>query len=263
MIVERMPELKLRTLIIDDEPLAREAIRTRLTGDGDIKIVGEASNGKQAIREIQHRKPDLVFLDVQMPDLDGFRVLSSLGPTHLPIVVFVTAYEQHALRAFEVHALDYILKPFDDERFQDALSRAKSYWRRDRGNQFESRLRELLTHKLAGMGYLDRMIVRETGRISFVKIEDIKWFRAEGNYVKLFVGKHTHMLHTSMNALEARLDPRRFFRIHRSLIINVEHLQELRPWHTGEYIVVMRDGTELTMSRGYRDRLDQLLSAFR
>lgn len=258
-----MTELRLRTLIVDDEPLAREAIRTRIQLDDEIEIVGEASSGKQALREIQHRKPDLVFLDVQMPDLDGFAILEALGPSPLPIIVFVTAFEQHALRAFEVHALDYILKPFDDERFQEALKRAKDHWRRNRGHELESKLRELLARKIQGNGYLDRMIVKETGRISFVKTEDIKWFRAEGNYVKLFLGKQTHMLHTSMNALEAQLDPKRFFRIHRSLIINIEHLQELRPWHTGEYVVIMRDGTELTMSRGYRDRLNDLLSVFK
>ena len=258
-----MTELRLRTLIVDDEPLAREAIRTRIQLDDEIEIVGEASSGKQALREIQHRKPDLVFLDVQMPDLDGFAILEALGPSPLPIIVFVTAFEQHALRAFEVHALDYILKPFDDERFQEALKRAKDHWRRNRGHELESKLRELLARKILGSGYLDRMIVKETGRISFVKTEDIKWFRAEGNYVKLFLGKQTHMLHTSMNALEAQLDPKRFFRIHRSLIINIEHLQELRPWHTGEYVVIMRDGTELTMSRGYRDRLNDLLSVFK
>ena len=255
--------MHLRTLIVDDEPLGREAIRTRLALDDEIRIVGEASNGKQAIREIQHHKPDLVFLDVQMPDADGFEVLSSADSNSLPIVIFVTAFEQHALRAFEVHALDYLLKPFDDDRFQVALERAKSAWRKDRGHQLQSKLRDLLTDRIDGPKYLDRMIVKETGRISFVKTEDIKWFRAEGNYVKLFLGKQTHMLHTSMNALEAQLDPKRFFRIHRSLIINIEHLQELRPWHTGEYVVVMRDGTELTMSRGYRDRLDDLLSVFK
>jgi two-component system LytT family response regulator len=258
-----MTELRLRTLIVDDEPLAREAIRTRIQLDNEIEIVGEASSGKQALREIQHRKPDLVFLDVQMPDLDGFAILEALGSSPLPIIVFVTAFEQHALRAFEVHALDYILKPFDDERFQEALKRAKDHWRRNRGHELESKLRELLARKIQGSNYLDRMIVKETGRISFVKTEDIKWFRAEGNYVKLFLGKQTHMLHTSMNALEAQLDPKRFFRIHRSLIINIEHLQELRPWHTGEYVVIMRDGTELTMSRGYRDRLNDLLSVFK
>ena len=256
-----MPKSRIRTIIVDDEPLAREAIRTRIALDDEIEIVAEACNGRQAIKEIRHRKPDLVFLDVQMPDLDGFQVLASLKESKLPIVVFVTAYEQHALRAFEVHALDYLLKPFDDERFQDALSRAKKSWRKDRGGDLEAKLRQVLDHKLEGK--LDRMIVKETGRISFVKTDDIKWFRAEGNYVKLFVGKHSHMLHTSMNALEAQLDQSRFFRIHRSLIINIEHLQELRPWHTGEYIVVMRDGTELTMSRGYRDRLEQVLSAFK
>jgi two-component system LytT family response regulator len=258
-----MTYAKLKTLIVDDEPLAREALRVKLTADEEFEIVGEAGNGKQAIKEIQRLKPDLLFLDVQMPDLDGFQVLAALRRSELPMVTFVTAFEQHAVRGFEVHALDYLLKPFDDDRLQETFTRVKVQWRQDRGSLLESRLRELLDRKREDKKHHDRMIVREKGKISFVRTGEIKWFRAEGNYVKLFLGQNSHMLHTTMNSLQSQLDPARFFRIHRSVIINIDHLQELRPWQTGEYVVIMRDGTELTMSRGYRNQLDELLGAFK
>jgi two-component system LytT family response regulator len=248
----------IRTLIVDDEPLARQRLRALLEADPDVELVGECGDGREAVAVLQKIRPDLVFLDVQMPALDGFGVLAAVGG-RLPVVVFVTAHDRYALRAFEVHALDYLLKPFDKDRFHTALARAKAQVRREQDGAVSQRLLDLLKDVREPRNALGRLVVKSGGRVYFVRVEDIDWVEAAGNYVRLHVGKEDHLLRESMAGLEARLDAARFLRIHRSTIVNVERIRELQPAFHGDYAVILRDGTELTLSRGYRDRLQALL----
>ena len=257
----------LRTLIVDDEPLARDTLRRLLGEDGEVELVGDCVGGDDAVRRIRDHEPDIVFLDVQMPEVDGFEVLRRLGPLRVPAVVFVTAYDAYALRAFEAEALDYLLKPFDDERFFRVLRRAKE------------RVREQRAHRLAGslvaeLGaapamapvpgpaagtYAERVAVRQEGRIVFVRTEDVDWIEAADYCVRLHAGGRVHLLRESMRDLEARLDPARFVRIHSSALVNLTRIRELEPHFHGEYVVVMQDGARLRLSRGRRDGLHRLL----
>jgi two-component system LytT family response regulator len=197
-----------------------------------------------------------MFLDVQMPVLDGFGVLEALGETALPVVIFVTAHDRYALKAFEVHALDYLLKPFDQPRFAAALKRAKDQVKKDRTGAMDQRLLDLLQERSKGS---ERLVIRSAGRVTFVRKEDIDWIEAAGNYVRLHTGKEDHLLRESMNGLEAKLDPKRFVRIHRSTIVNVERIRELQPAFHGDYVIFLQDGTELALSRNYRDSLKNAL----
>jgi two-component system LytT family response regulator len=249
----------IRTLIVDDEPLARQRVRALLEGEPDVEVVGECGDGRRAAAAIAELKPDLVFLDVQMPHLDGFGVLDAVRADHLPAVVFVTAYDRYALRAFEVHALDYLLKPFDRERFHKALGRARAQLRREPGADVSRRLLALLEDVQGARKGLERLVIKSGGRVCFVRTDEIDWVEAAGNYLRLHVGGEVHLLRETMNRLEARLDPARFLRIHRSTMVNIERIQELQPTFHGEHVVLLRDGTELTLSRGYRDRLQELL----
>ena len=276
--------MKIRTLIVDDEPLARQRVRKLLEADSDISILGECSDGKQAVAELRKLRPDLVFLDVQMPVLDGFGVLQSLVGTEMPVVIFVTAHDRYALKAFEVHALDYLLKPFDRVRFGAALERAKAHVRQGSAVALEDRLEKLMqtlappdSHPLAYKGRgetespmpqtalgdagrrLERLMVKSDGRIYFVRIDDVDWIEAAGNYVRLHVGKENHLLRETLTALDKKLDPARFVRIHRSTIVNLERIRELQPAFHGDYVIVLQDGTELAVSRGFRDNLKEAL----
>lgn len=246
--------MKIRTIIVDDEPLARERIRTLLKGDPDIEIVAESGDGRKAIRAIEKHHPDLLFLDVQMPAPDGFGVLASLPPDKLPAVIFVTAYDRYALKAFEASALDYLLKPFDRERFDKAMARAREHVEQKRSGKLNEKLLALLEQK-PGVKYAERLVVRAAGRITFLRTDEIDWIEAQGNYVCLHVGKDTHLLRETMSALEARLDPQRFVRIHRSTIANIERVKELQPTFHGDFSVLLRDGTRLTLSRTHRKGL--------
>jgi two-component system, LytTR family, response regulator len=249
----------VRVLIVDDEPLARERIRALLEPEADIEIVGQCSDGLEAVAAIQKLSPDLVFLDAQMPELDGFGVIKMVGAAQMPAVIFVTAYDQYALRAFDVHALDYLLKPFDRERFEVALSRARAQIQHERNGVLNQRLMALLRDLKPDARSLDRLVIKSGGRVFFLKSEEIDWIEAAGNYLRLHVGQQSHLLRETMSAMEARLDPRLFLRIHRSVIVNVERIKELHPLFHGEYTVTLRDGTRLTLSRSYRDRLQELL----
>jgi two-component system LytT family response regulator len=251
--------MKIRAFIVDDEPLARQRLRTLLESDADIEIAGECADGCQAVAALQEHKPDLLFLDVQMPRLDGFGVLAALRDVYLPVVIFVTAHDRYALQAFEVHALDYLLKPFDRERFRTALERAKAQVRREQSGEVNQRLLALLQHVHETNKHLERLVVKSAGRVCFVRLEDIDWIEAAANYVRLHVGKETHLLRESLSGLEARLDGKRFLRIHRSFIVNIERIRELQPAFHGDYVIILQDGTELTLSRGYRDKLQELL----
>jgi two-component system LytT family response regulator len=251
--------VKIRTLIVDDEPLARERMRSLLQKEPDVKIVAECRDGQEAVSAIRRESPDLVFLDVQIPEPDGFAVLEAVGAERAPVVVFVTAYDQYALQAFEVHAVDYLLKPFDEERFQKALGRARSAVLSRNGEGVDERLLSLLRDLKAPPGYLERLVVKSAGRLFFLRTEEIDWIESAGNYVSLHAGGETHLLRETMTALEGRLNPARFVRIHRTAIVNLDRIKELQPLFHGEYQVVLRDGTELTLSRGYRERLQEII----
>ncbi len=250
--------MRVRTLIVDDEPLARERMRSLLEAETDIAIVGECRDGREAVSFIRRESPDLVFLDVQIPELDGFQVLEAIASEKAPAIVFVTAYDQYALQAFEVHAVDYLLKPFDEDRFKRALDRARQALARDQGDLSE-KLLSLLQELKAPQGYIERLVVKSAGRLFFLRTDEIEWVESAGNYVCLHVRGESHLLRETMTGLEARLDPARFARIHRTAIVNIDRIKELQPLFHGEYQVVLRDGTELTLSRGYRDRLQEVI----
>jgi two-component system, LytTR family, response regulator len=250
----------IRTLIADDEPLARERLRALLARHGDVQVIGECANGAEAIDAITELHPDLVLLDVEMPRVDGFAVLEALDPDALPAVVFVSAHDQYAVRAFEAHALDYILKPFDEARVDRALHRVRGQLARPPGGtrHIDPRLLSLL-EELRDRRRSDRLVVKTGGRVVFLRTVDIDWVEASGNYVRLHVGGEAHLLRESMKNMERRLDSSTFVRIHRSAIVNVDRIRELEPWFHGEYIVILRDGTRLTSSRVFSDRLNALI----
>jgi two-component system LytT family response regulator len=246
---------RTRVLLADDEPLARERLRMLLAGEDWIEIVAECQDGVEAIAAIQRLRPDLVFLDVQMPGAGGFDVIAAIGASKMPFVVFVTAYDKYALRAFDVHALDYLLKPFDRERFQQTLARARQQIEGQTNGDLERRLLELVQGLRPAQQRFERFVIKSGGRVFFVRASEIDWIEAAGNYVKLHVGAEAHLFRETMNALEAKLDPETFFRIHRSHIVNIERVKELQPWFNGEYVVFLRSGARLTLSRGYREKL--------
>lgn len=249
----------IRVLVVDDEPLAREMLREMLLTDPQVVIVGESGNGHQAVEAIRTHAPDLLFLDVQMPELGGFEVLEALGKGPIPHVIFVTAYDQYAVRAFEVHALDYLLKPYDRERFDSCWQRAREHILRQQNGTVDQRIITLLEELKAGSKYLERLVIKSGGRIYFLETSDIDWIEAEGNYVSVHSGKKSHLLRETISSLETQLDPKKFVRIHRSAIVRIDRIQELQPWFHGEYRVILQNGIQLTLSRNYRDKLQEAL----
>jgi two-component system LytT family response regulator len=249
----------IRALLVDDEFLAREMIREMLDDDPDVEIIGECVNGCEAVEMIQTENPDLIFLDVQMPELGGFEVLEKLTKVRMPHVIFVTAYDQYAVRAFEFHALDYLLKPFDRERFQASWQRAKEQINREKSGSLDRRILTLLEELKAGPQYLERLVIKTSGRVFFLDTDEIDWIEAEGNYVSVHTGKKSHLLRETITSLEAQLDPKKFIRIHRSSIVKIDRIQELQPWFHGEYKVLLHNGTQLTLSRNYRENLHEAL----
>lgn len=251
--------MTIRAVIVDDEPLARRRIRSLLVEAEDVEVIAECANGKEAIQVIEESPPDLLFLDIQMPELDGFDVLQAIGVAYVPVVIFVTAYDQFALRAFEAHALDYLLKPFDDERFEAALQRARARIRQQQGGDLDRRLRALLEEVRGDRGYLQRLVVPTGPRSVFIRTEEIDWIKAERNYIRLHVGGRSYLLRESLSHIEAALDPAKFCRIHRSTIVNIDRIQAVESLFQGEYLVVLHDGTKLTSGRSYRRSLHTLL----
>ena len=245
----------LRVLIVDDEPLARDNVRLAL--GPDVTVVGECGDGEAAVAAIEALRPDLVLLDVQMPGLDGFGVIEAVGPERMPAVVFVTAYDAHALRAFEVHALDYLLKPFDDARLHDALARARRSAAEDAGGEdsLEQRLAALVEQMARRGGpfgdCLSRFVVRHGDRASLVRASDVEWIEADGNYVVLHARGATHRLRVSLRTLAEQLDPKQFARIHKSTIVNLDRVRELQPWFGGDYVAILHDGRQLRVSRSF------------
>ena len=249
----------MRILIVDDEPPARRRIRALLKNVPDAEIVGECANGRDAIAAIRDHKPDLVFLDIQMPELDGFGVVDASQTVNPPLFVFVTAYDAHAIRAFDVHALDYLLKPFDKNRFQDTLQRARDQLTKGEAAQTGRQLLELLNDLRGAQQSEERIAIRESGRTVFLPVRQIDWIESSGNYVTIHAGTATHMLRETMKAMETRLNPREFRRIHRNVIVNLTRVAELHPWRGDEHVVLLRNGAKLPVSRRYRRNLDASL----
>jgi two-component system, LytTR family, response regulator len=270
----------MRALIVDDEAIARRRLRRLCEREGDVEVIGECAAGREAVAAVAEHAPDVLFLDVQMPGLDGFGVLAALGevapPERTPAVVFVTAYDEHAVRAFDVHAADYLLKPVDPERFRVAVARV-----RGRLGEADAARRHAQLVAILGAGagdtaalppapaglpvasgtprYRERLLAKVDGRMYFVRAADIDWVEAEGNYVRLHVGREAHLIRETMADLERDLDPATFARIHRSTIVNLDRVREMQPWFSGEYVVILHDGTRLKLSRWYRDRLEARL----
>ena len=257
---------KIRTLIVDDEPLARRNLRVLLEREPQIEILDECRNGREAVKAINILAPDLIFLDIQMPEMDGFDVLAHVGPEHIQAIIFVTAFDQYALKAFDVHALDYLLKPFDDERFAHALQRAKAQIEAHEINRLSKRLLALLEEReserkesLQQQSYLTRLMIKGTHRVTLLKVDEIDFIEADGNYAKLHVGRRSHLLREKMSDLEGQLDPGKFVRIHRSIIVNLDRIKEMQPHFNGDYVVVLEDGRQLRLSRTRRELLEARL----
>ncbi len=259
---------KIKTLIVDDEPLARRNLRLLLEKDSQIEIIDECRNGREAVNAIKGLSPDLLFLDIQMPEMDGFDVLEKVGADKIHAIIFVTAFDQYALKAFEVHALDYLLKPFDDLRFEKALQQAKSQIEQREINKLSKKLLALLEdrvsdreHRAQEKTYLHRLMIKLANRVLLLKVADIDWIEADGNYAKLHVGNKAHMLREKMHDLESQLDPDTFVRVHRSIIVNLDRIKELHPHFNGDYVIVLADGTQLRLSRSRREQLEARLKA--
>jgi len=248
----------INALIVDDEPLARDRIRELLKDHPEVEVIGEARNGREAIDSIAAHKPDLVFLDVQMPDLDGFDVLQNLQVEKMPLIIFVTAYDQHALRAFEVHAVDYLTKPFDRKRFADAVEHAKVFMK-GANEPDTARILSMLQELRTGARYLERFAVKNGETVFFVRAEDVDAIEAQGNYVRLSVAKSSHLLRDTLNNIESQINPRRFVRIHRRTIVNIDRVKEVQTWARGEYRVVLLTGAYYTLSRTYRQHFEKFI----
>lgn len=255
-------DAKVRTLIVDDEPLARRRIRALLGDEPEIDIIGEAGSGTAAVKAIESEKPDLVFLDVQMPGLDGFEVLRQTSDAHQPFVVFVTAHDEHAIKAFEVQAVDYVLKPVVETRFREAVRRAVSRLRGGSREDISRQMAQLLERMSpaplprAGAG---RIAVKHDGRVNFVRIEDIDWVEADGDFVRLHAGRDTHVVRETMADIALKLPAERFARIHRSIIVNADRVKEVQPWFKGDYVLILHDGTKLRSGRTYRQTVQTLI----
>ncbi len=251
--------MTIRAAIVDDEPLARRRIRNLLMEARDVEIIAECANGEDAIESLDGSPPDLLFLDIQMPEIDGFDVLQAIGVDRVPVVIFVTAYDRFALRAFEAHALDYLLKPFDDERFEGALERARERIRQQQGGDLDRRLHALLDEVRGDRGYLRRLVVPVGHRHVFIRTEQIDWIEAERNYIRLHVGGRAYLLRENLSRIASALDPAAFCRIHRSTIVNIDRIQAVESLFRGEYLLVLHDGTKLTSGRSYRRSLHAIM----
>lgn len=259
-------------MIVDDESLAREALLVMLDDDPDIEVIAECRNGREAVTVISEQSPDIVFLDIQMPEMDGFQVVQEVGAMQMPVTIFVTAFDKHALRAFEAHALDYLLKPFDHDRFDTALQRAKTFVRQQKlGEMSESLLAVLQDLKSkngaspseAQQEPIDRVVIKSGGRIYFLKTEEIDWVEGAGDYLTLHSGSQTHLIRETMGNFHATLDPQKFLRIHRSTIVNIERIKDIRSVYKGEYVITLTSGVSLKASRGYRHELQSLVDQAR
>jgi two-component system LytT family response regulator len=252
--------VSIRCLIVDDEPLSRERVASLLRTLPDAEIVGQCADGSDAIEAIGELSPDLVFLDVQMPEVDGFGVLSAVARQRMPEVIFVTAHDKYALRAFEVHAQDYLLKPFDPDRLFDAYRAAAERIRQNRIGASSERLLALIDDMERVRAHRTRVPIKTDGRVTFLPVEEIDWIESADNHVKIHAKGETHVLRRTLQSMQASLSPADFVRVHRSSIVNVARIEEIQPWFNGEYVVLLRDGTKVQTSRGYRARLEALMT---
>ena len=252
--------MKIRTLIVDDERPARQLILTLLRTEPDIEVIGECANGSEAVEVIRKSSPDLVFLDIQMPGLDGFGVVAALADQPLPLLVFVTAYDKHAVRAFELHALDYLLKPFEYDRLHESVQRARLRLQKDSSEPYRDRVLGLLEDLYIKSQSWERLAIRESGRVIFVRPDEIDWIDAQGNYLRLHVGKVSYLLRETMGTAEARLAPKKFLRVNRSTLVNLERIKEWQPLFHGDSVIILNDSTRLTVSRLYREKFDRLVA---
>jgi two-component system, LytTR family, response regulator len=249
----------IRALIVDDEAPARQRISDLLNQDGEVHSLQEAADGETAVRMILNEKPNLVLLDVQMPELNGLEVIEAVGPENMPLTVFVTAYDQHAIRAFEANALDYLLKPFSDERFETMLARVKRRWDDLHLREFAQNVAQVIAMQATQTRYLDRLAVKTDGITRFVRVKDIEWIEAAGVYVTLHTFGKEFLYRASLTDLAQSLDPSRFLRIHRSVIVNIESIVQLEPLSHGEFEVLLKDGSHPRVSRTYRDAMEKRL----
>lgn len=252
----------IRTIVVDDEKPARMRLLELLRREPDVEVAGTASDGREALELIRSSRPDLVFLDVQMPKLDGFGVLSELGADELPAVIFVTAYDKYAIQAFDAHAIDYLLKPFSDQRFESAVSNARRYVGTSEVRERAAELAAAAGERQSvdpRSGFLERLVLKAGGAVTFLDVKEVDWIEAAGVYVNLHFGPRAYLYRSSVNQLMLRLDPKQFVRIHRSAAVNTARIKELRPRSHGDFTVVLVNGTELTMSRGYRPELEAWL----
>ena len=250
--------MSLRAIIVDDEALARTALLRLLKSERDITVVGHCGDGESAVHAIRQMQPDLVFLDVQMPEMNGFQVVESIGVEQMPVTVFVTAFDHYAIQAFDANAVDYLLKPFAPDRFSRALARARDHCHGRQDRDVSQRLFSLLGSRYSA-DYAQRLTVACNGRIQFISVTDIDWIEAEGNYARLHVGRRVYDIRETLQVLMEKLDPREFVRMHRSTIVNVRRIREVHPWFQGSHIVMLRSGEELRMSRYQRDAVERLL----
>jgi two-component system, LytTR family, response regulator len=251
--------MKYEALIVDDEPLARRSIRKHLKAFSEFEVAGECGDGVAAAAAIREQKPDLVFLDIQLPEFDGFDVIRSVGKQDMPVTIFVTAYDRYALQAFEAHALDYLLKPFSEDRFRESLLRARQTLELGKQQAPNHQLSQLLNEINRKKDYVERIPVPAKGRFLFVSVRDLDWIEAEGNYLRLHGRSVSHLIRGNMNEMEKKLDPDKFIRIHRSTIVNLQRIREVQPWFHGHHRVIMTSGQELKLSRYQRDKLRLLL----
>ena len=252
------PIVRMRVLIVDDEPYARKRLRRFLQDEPQTEVVGECASGPDAVDAIEKHEPDLVFLDIQMPGMSGFDLIEAVGPANMPPVVFVTAYDQFALQAFEAHALGYVLKPIDRRRFREVFQHAQLYLQAGQAKELNERLTDLLK-RLGGSKYCSRLAVRLTGRIFFVPVKDIDWIEASGNYVELHVGAEKYLLRCPLHVLEEKIDPEQFVRMHRSGIVNVDRVKEIQPYFQGTHVVILKTGVKIIASRDGMQRLQRML----
>lgn len=248
---------KIRTIVVDDEPLACKRLVKLLNEEEDVEVVEVCANGKEAIDEINEQDPDLVFLDIQMPEINGFEVLQHIESDRVPAIIFVTAYDEYALKAFEVHALDYLMKPFNKARFRDSLQRAKNSIKSNGNTEVGEKIENLLEYLNPEQDSLSRILIKTSSRYFFLKADEIDWIESAGNYVRIHSGKNNYLIRETMINMEKKLDDDKFFRIHRSTIINVEKVKELEQWFHGDYQVIMYNDEKLTMSRNYKDLLER------
>lgn len=254
-----VPFPRVRTLIVDDEPLARAHLRTLLADDAEIVVTGECGDGRAAVQAIRDGAPDLVLLDVQMPELDGFEVVREVGVDRIPALVFITAYDEHALQAFEAHALDYLMKPVNRDAFTRTIARAKTHVRRAGGEDVRAPLQQLLAFVQGQRSPGDRIAVKVDGTVHFLRVDEIEWADVDGDHVRLHARRRVYQHREPLSHLEQRLPGGKFLRIHRSALVNVDHVREIQPWFQGDFVVILADGTRLTSGRSYRERVREFV----